>query len=190
MKSDRKVIATQSFEEIGTNQRDRSRDEENITHWIVLLLIKTTKSDIRSGMSITKTLCWFLQRKTGKLNVPTGTKCQQASPSIMFRQGRNVSRQIMHAQRLKEELQLQVEDVVYRRNCRHEHRHNQWISPPGAQGKTLWISPREHSCNQIQKSPQNDDLDRRQVNVDNSKECRNHRPLKTETLGTEKEQLL
>ena len=32
IKSDRRVIATQSFEEIGTNQRDRSRDEENIMH--------------------------------------------------------------------------------------------------------------------------------------------------------------
>jgi hypothetical protein len=57
MISDRRVIATQSFEAIGTNQCDRSRDEENITHGIVLLLIKTTKSDIRSGMSSTKTLC-------------------------------------------------------------------------------------------------------------------------------------
>ena len=51
MKGDRRVVTTQSFEEVGPNQRYRPRDEENITHRIVLLLIEITKFDIRSGMT-------------------------------------------------------------------------------------------------------------------------------------------
>jgi hypothetical protein len=51
MKGDRRVITTQCFEQVGANQRDRPGDEKNVTHRIVLLLIKITKFDIRSGMT-------------------------------------------------------------------------------------------------------------------------------------------
>ena len=51
MKGDRRVVTTKSFEKVGTNQRDRPRDKENVTHRIVLLLIKITKFDIRSRMT-------------------------------------------------------------------------------------------------------------------------------------------
>ncbi|CAB4802024.1 unannotated protein [freshwater metagenome] len=51
MEGDRSVIATQRLEEVGTNQRDRTRDEKNVSHGIVLLLIKITTFDIRSGMT-------------------------------------------------------------------------------------------------------------------------------------------